>query len=748
MRVFQIWTICLAATVAGIAAEARGETALPRFANIFNDNMVLQRDKPVRIWGWTEPGRKVTVLLTEKEAEAAAHAGAEALKPAPAASAAKPKPESEPQYNVRVTYVEENAPPFKAVQKTAKADKDGFWQVEFAALPASFQPKFLTASGGGKGVALRNILVGEVWVTAGQSNMASTANKSKWLDTEGLLEAGVRYAHTGRVAHYKAQRDLAQRAEWKVCVGDATRSMSTIPYLFAKILHRQLKVPVGVINAASGGAAGNYWCSSEELHKIDFKAVKDMMATHDKAVARWEDQATRKKILEAYEKDYAQQVAEWQAAVKKAEAEKKRPPKKPQHKPPKGPKSGFLPAYLYNGRIVPIGRLAIRGALYLQGEQQYLWWQIDQYEYVFPRVISSFRTAFGKDKLPFGIITLQGNAHTKVTRTELDSVDRVCIIRDMHYRTHLKTANTGFICAHDVGLGLHPAWKRPLAERAVYWALRDVYKQMDSRRIFLDKVDFAGGKALVRLYSETRRQVRDRKTRKTNVVTQKKPVQLRVWSGNDTRPLGGFMIAGADQRWYPTKVRYSNESQALEVWSDLVAKPVAVRYGWGAYPHANLGDWWDPLPPFRTDDWPLVFGPGARHDPNVGLREEWYGHVAKQYRNQLDRQIRQASVDAAISEVKLHGNARGVLVSKADRMAAVLDELNPAFLRSDTLKWVDDVNWLNVRREDASLRKAAGVPDEMAKLLEDKDVAGSLKDLRAALARFRAAVEKTKSSSP
>ena len=729
-------TTCSPAAAADTGAGPNGAPPALRLANIFGDGMVLQRAKPVRIWGWAKPGARVTVVLTDRRDEAVRLAGEAALR------RAEPEPpkDDENAYRVRFAYVEENAPAFATVKATGTADAAGAWQTVLEPLAATFRPKFLLAVSGGDRVAIRDVLVGEVWLCAGQSNMFYSGNRTKWIDSEGLLAPGVRYAHTGRASHYRPRTDLRERVTWRPCVEGNVRGISTIPYLFGKFLHRRLGVPVGVVNAASGGAQGNYWCSSEQLHGIDFWAVKEMMAEHDRAVADWEDPAKRKGVLAEYERQYAEKLAQWTQAAAEAKARRKRPPRKPDHKPPARPASPFLASYLYNARIAPIGRLAIRGFLYLQGEQQVLTWSFSQYEHVFPAVLRSLRSAFGDEKLPFGIITLQGGGHTKGNLGEVDMTDRHAIVRDMHYRTHLRTPGTGFICAHDVGLGLHPNYKRPVAERAAHWALRDVYRLIPSRHMSVKRIEYAGGRARVHVERDqvSRRRNRDGTWREE---TRTVPVSFRPWSGNDTCPLSGFMIAGRDRRWYPAKVRCLTKEKALEVWSDLVPEPVALRYGWGDYPAANLGDWEDPLPPFRTDDWPLGKGFGHKPELRSECRSAFYKRLGAQYSNLLDRAIRQGRIDAAICELKLHAGGADILRSKADRIAEILDEMDPSFYEGDRLRWVDERDWRIRREDERRLREAANASEQMKKLLADEDLARKVRDLREALARFRKAVD-------
>jgi len=727
--------ILLVAAVFAAAPPARAEL---RLANIFNDHMVLQQGKPLKVWGWAKPGAEVTVTLTESAREAAKAVGADALK---RENPEKPQPKAgeAPGPIVRIQYVHENAPDFATVTRKAKAAPDGRWVVQLGPLKASFRPKFLCAAGDGGTIALLDVLVGEVWVTAGQSNMAYSGDKTGWLNKQGLLLPGLRYAHTGRNSSYKPLDDVTERATWIPANGKDAPKFATVPYLFGKYLHSKLQVPVGIINASSGGAHGNFWCSLEHMRQIDFWTVKKMLAVHDKAVADWEDLASRKKLLDAYEADYRTRHDEWKKAADEAKADRKRPPAEPKHNPPRAPKDPHKISCLFNGRIAPIGKLAVRGALYLQGEQQVLTWCISRYRHIFPRIITSFRDVFGDKQLPFGIITLQGAGHNKMPITEIGACNRTAAVREIHYKAHLATPNTGFIPAHDVGRGLHPSWKRPLAERAVHWALRTVYKTIPDDSVSLDKIDFANGRARVYLVKHGQRRKRVKGGYEIEHV--KNPFNLATWSGNDSQFLGGFLIAGADKRWYPAKVEPKGKGKGLDVWSDLVDKPVALRYGWGSYPIANIGPWENPLPPFRTDDWPVSESVSIDPELRAKARSHWYESLHASYADMLDRIIRQGSFDAARSEMLLYGDVGKILNRKADRIAAVLDEISAEFYANDKLQALDYRDWTIRRCNESLASKAKQVPAQIAEAVKDKGLAEKIAKLRQALKGYRSAVE-------
>ena len=152
MNRISIWLLVTAASASAAFAEVRP-------ANIFNDNMVLQQDKPIRVWGWADPGKTVTVALTEDKNLAARFL-----------PKAEPSQDA-PVRSVRLVYHEENAPPFEPQTRTATADDRGCWEVALEPVTSSFTPKYLVCTSGEEGVALGNILIGEVWVTSGQSNM-------------------------------------------------------------------------------------------------------------------------------------------------------------------------------------------------------------------------------------------------------------------------------------------------------------------------------------------------------------------------------------------------------------------------------------------------------------------------------------------------------------------------------------------------------------------------------------------------
>jgi len=666
-----IW-IALVCAVFASAGDARSEL---RVANIFSDNMVLQRDKPIRIWGWADPKARVRVTLTEDRGEAVAKAGEAALAPALTDQEFRGREQewakTKDQPIVQLAYVQRNVPPAETREVLVTAEKDGSWQVELEPLGASFTPKYLIVCRGDQRVAFKNILIGEVWVTAGQSNMAWPGARENIWEKEGLILNGVRYT-THNDSGYQPKDDLSQRADWLVCEDGKLGRVSAIPYMFGKFVHRKLKVPVGIINAATGGSYGNNWALRSQLEKIDLDVIKRMLAATDARVAPWTTEGGRAKILAEARAAFEQELKQWQLDAAAAKQKGQRPPRQPRFRSPGDPRAGGGPGYLFHGRISSVARLHIRGAMFLQGEQQSLggakW---SQYEKVFPAVVRSFREAFGEPDLPFGIITLQGMGRRGNTPEADATSNGYTNVRDIHYRTHLSMPNTGFICAHDVGGGVHPDWKRPVAERAAYWALRDVYQAIHPPRTRVKTVQFDKGKAYV--YFEQERWSFNRETKTYEWRIDERPAIPRA---NDSMAHDGFAVAAENQRWCPAKVMIDPNRRCLVVWSDLVDAPVALRYGWGGYPQANLGDWYDPIPPFRTDTWRVLrVGLGTAEENKLD-RGRMFQVRNRAKRQQMDREIRQALHEIHILELKLYGDPRRILQSKVSRMRMILDEMS------------------------------------------------------------------------
>jgi len=524
--------VCLFAIVLP-SAQAQADL---RLANIFNNNMVLQQGKVIGVWGWTDSGAEASVSFGE-------------------------------------------------TTLATKADKDGLWRVEFKPLAASFEPRRLTVKSGDKTIELKNILVGEVWLCGGQSNMEGAGHHNQDLEHPSADTLGVRYTRLERRPQSKPLKDLPLRENWAPlgAKNSELNRVAAVPYYFGVRLSRYLKVPVGLMNSAVGGTTAEVWASPASL-----RAAPQL-----------------KNVCKHLGKD-----------------------------------TGAF----FNGVIAPISKFAIRGVLFYQGENN-VFEGYETYAHSLPKVIGSWRKAFGDETLPFGIISLAGNWAQSMQpepERELGNGHNFATIRDVHFRTFRSTKNTGLIAIHDLGEDyMHPGFKRDVGERAARWALATAYdKPVYHTAPIYREMKIDGGKAL--LFFDHDPTVTDMRAGKTY---KRLPFPLRA------REFKGFIIAGKDRRFFPAQARVRRmksdaevKNECIEVWSEFVSEPVAVRYAWANQPDANAyGMRGIPVAPFRTDDWVMIRAV-PKWAPDLEQREK--------HNKELRRKLEQWRRERMIMEAK------------------------------------------------------------------------------------------------
>ena len=671
-----------------------------KFADVLTDNMVLQRGKPLTVWGTAPAGVTVEVKLTQSREEVVAFVGQEALQ----------RPEQKQRQTkahpligeVRVSYTEDGPGTFKAVTQTATADSKGKWKLELGTHAASFKPTYLAAKSGDAKIAIQNLLIGEVWIASGQSNMEFANTRDKMWENNGLIFNGIRYAKV-RGDYYRPRDSFVDDKTvykknafdpWMVCEDGVAAGLPTVPYLFAQYLHRRLKVPVGIIDIAQSATSGCQWCARNQLEQMDSPTVNAELADHDKKSNNGKD----------------------------------------------GNRRG--PASLFNARLYPIRHLTNAGVIYLQGEHEALQGKLAQYMKTFPGVINSFREALGDPKLPFGIITLQGfNGHAGYA-----------VAREIHLQTHRRLPDTGYIVAHDIGGNIHPIWKRPLAERAVYWALRDVYQVFGgASKLRIKDVTFRGDKALVQF--QVSKWVKGQWT----------DPKISGSKTNDQKPLTGFEIAGEDQNWVRARIELDQgASEGILLSHPLVPKPVAVRYGWCESPAGNLGSWEDPSPPYRSDDWPRV-GKDAVPDRSQP------GYISQAARGHLQRyakkeRLLESGLDVAIKDsyeqlIKRYAHPKGILQKTVNSMQEMMQAFDlerckkqASVMGRHALHRIPCVYWVRDRYKPERrakwgwlVERAAllpSLPEKMEQTLQQKAFATKLANLKKALAEMQAEIDK------
>ncbi len=495
----------------GTAAESL------RLASVFSDGAVLQRDQTVPVWGWAEPGQ--TILVT-----------------------------------------------FAAQKESATADKSGRWMVRLDELKASAEGRALTATteDGSNVVTIKNVLVGEVWVCSGQSNMAFGLGGSV-NGKQAIAAAGDQQL---RLFSARAQAtDEPQDAiggGWAVDSPGTAGAFSAIGYYFGKALRARLGVPVGLIKSAVGGTVAEAWTAREELERNP--TLKPLL---DLQQQRLDSHA---KLLAAYQKRELELLEKYQLAVTKAKAAGQRPPRKPQ--PPAHPSaSRNRPTGLYNGSIAPLQPYAIKGAIWYQGESNSS--RGEQYRTLFPAMISSWRQAWGQGDFPF--LFVQITPHRGMS-PEVREAQRV---------TTETTQNTAMAVTVDVGhpTDIHPKQKQPIGERLALAARAIAYQEdIEYSGPTYDSMSIDGNKVVLKF---------------------KHADGGLVAKGGE---LKGFVVYGQEGEAAATA---KIQGDTVVVSSNEVSDPIGVRYGWANVPDVNLYNKAGlPASPFQTD---------GTNDPEAGF---------------------------------------------------------------------------------------------------------------------------------
>lgn len=464
------WSAALVVVVAvgaGVRADVKPHA-------LFTDNMVLQHGIKAPVWGTADDGEEVTVRIQDRE-----------------------------------------------VKTTAK---DGKWSVALDDLKAG-GPYELTIAGKNR-VTLKNVLVGEVWVCSGQSNMEWPVQASADPDK---VKAG---SANPKIRLFTVQRNNAaepttdiKTTGWQECGPQTVPGFSAVGYHFGKHLQKALDVPVGLIHTSWGGTPAEAWTSPKAL------AADPHLAGMAKTGGR-----------------------------------------------------------LYNGMIYPLQPFAIKGAIWYQGESNA--GRAYQYRTLFPTMIKDWRATWGQGDFPFLFVQLAPFMDIKKEPMESAWAE----LREAQLLTTKIVKNTGMAVITDVGAekDIHPKQKEPVGQRLAVAAEAIAYgkKVVYSGPIYESlKVD--GNKAVLRFQ--------------------------HVGGGLEARggPLTGFTVCGDDKVFVNAEAEIRDDT--VVVWSDKVAKPVAVRFGWANFPVVNL---WNkdglPASPFRTDNFPLTTAP--KEPVKVGAR--------------------------------------------------------------------------------------------------------------------------------
>jgi sialate O-acetylesterase len=501
------------------ACGVQAELELPA---VFSDSMVIQRNQNVQVWGWASAGSSVSVTLADQN-------------------------------------------------KTATADGQGRWSLKLGPLPAG-GPFTLTVSCDGDKKQVTDILVGEVWLCSGQSNMAMTVSRAANAGQEAAAAdfPEIRMFRESSSHALEPQQKCAGR--WLVCSPDTVGGFSATAYFFGRELHKALGVPVGLVNSSVGGTSIESWTSMSAQSAVD--AIAPRLEAWNEADRSFDADTARQR--------YEQQLARWENLRDKAKQDGKPVPRKPRMASQPHRDRNF-PSNLYNGKINPLVGYTIKGAIWYQGENSSGRGFAHLYGTQLETLISDWRSRWGQGDFPFAWVQLPNFRSKQVQPSETSGW---VLVQEGMLKTLRRVANTGMAITIDVGEAndIHPKDKQTVGSRLATWALHDVYEQPNPT-----------GASMGPLFASL--QINDSDA----LLTFDQATQRLVT--RDGEAVQGFAVAGEDRvfHWADAQI----EGNRIRVSSSQVARPVAVRYSWAGNPLGNIYNMQGlPMSPFRTDQWP------------------------------------------------------------------------------------------------------------------------------------------------
>ena len=495
---------------AGIVSAGTTHAAV-QLAPPFADHAVLQRDRPVPVWGTAGPGEKITVS-------------------------------------------------FHGVSVHTVTGPDHRWSLLLAPRSADNTGADLVVAGENT-ITLHDVVVGDVWLCSGQSNMGRMVGQS--LDSEKET-AGAQFplirmlSVRGTLADTPA--DHVVTTGWKQALPENVGRFSAVGYFFARALHQRLGVPIGILHISFGGTRIEAWMSPTAL-------------ASDPAFAAVQEEWRKDNVIPYAERKakFDANFAVWQAGetAAKAAGETQRAAFVKTHAKPSAPMTPQQgPAVLFNGMIAPFVPYGLRGIVWYQGESNV--WTPDSYHLLFSTLITSWRAHFGQPELPFYWVQL----------ADFETGHNWAWVREAQTQT-LSLPHTGQALAIDIGEAgdIHPRNKQEVARRLMLIAGAQLYG---------DTAEFSGP-----VLASSQR------TGDAISVKFNHAAGGLVVKGSTVNSLE---IAGADRVFHPAVAHVDGET--LIVSSPGIKEPVAVRYAWCSEPHANLYNAAGlPATPFRTDHW-------------------------------------------------------------------------------------------------------------------------------------------------
>ncbi|MDR3708109.1 MAG: sialate O-acetylesterase [Capsulimonadaceae bacterium] len=552
---------------------------------LFTDNAVFQQNQPIPVWGTADPNEPITVSIKGQ--------------------------------NVKTV-----------------SGSDGNWSVRLKPIRAGGPYTLNVAGAANDKVTLNNILVGEVWICSGQSNMEYPMKgwTQPAFSKEAIPASADPLLHFVIVPHNVGiTPQTTVGGAWQEATVDTVPNLSAVGYFFGRELRKALHVPVGLIHDNWGGTPAQAWTSHEAL------------AANPAFHHYLKEEYLYPTLIPLQLVDYYNKLDKYNADLQKFQADVAAAKTAGNPIPTNAPQSPRKPvdnehwpngaSHLYNGMIAPIIPYGIRGAIWYQGESN----GGDGYGYksLFPAMITDWRTRWGQGDFPFLFVQLA--PFMPISSTPLPKgANSWADLREAQRQTLNTLPNTGMAVITDLGdvKDIHPRRKEPVGVRLALIARANVYGQnveysgpvYKAIEKFSVHRSFGNGDALTP-------SILNAKPKGDQPVSPSAPA-LRVWfwhakglkaievhnvsdDGDVVAPAGklvGFEVAGADGEYFTADAIIDGDS--VVVSSPNVKSPVAVRYGWANYPVANLSNGAGlPASPFKTDNWPWASEPSAFPGP-------------------------------------------------------------------------------------------------------------------------------------
>lgn len=469
---------------------------------VINSHMVLQRDQPVLIWGWANVDEEVVVRFAGQ--------------------------------TLRTT-----------------ADDTGLWKVELASEPANAEPQSMViTSADGSEIKLTDILVGEVWFCTGPSNIYWPVKRCDNASEE------IQTARFPQIRFFSVEKKMADElrtdceGRWDVCSPDTVGETSGVGYFFARRIHQELDVPVGLLQSFWGGSRIEAWTSLDALNKEP--SVRPLLDWWQKEFRQFDPVQARA--------EYEMRMAEWKRAKGEATSNGGKPPRQP--RAPRAPqRSQHRPACLFNGMVAPLIPFGIRGVICYQGLGNLH--RAEASEKLLETMIRDWRSRWGLGEFPVGMVQ---PAPFDCSQWARSGPDAYSIQREAQLLVQKSLRNVGIALTMDInGLDdVHFTNKQLVGQRLAHWALASVYGA---------DAPWAGP-----LYDSMRVEGRTIRVRFQHAGPK--------LTTSDGQPPRHFEIAGEDRRFYSADAAIDGTS--VVVRSSLVPDPVAVRFAFQNAAIVNL----------------------------------------------------------------------------------------------------------------------------------------------------------------